>query len=282
MNVSVVMASHDNPSGLKNTIASILNQDFDGFELVIIDDRSTNPETISFLHQLESDYPRKIMVIFKSRNEGLTRALIDGCAVARGEYIARIDAGDIMVPKNRLSIQYDFLSKNSDHVITGGCCEIFDFLNMRIYRTRPILDESEISSKSSTRVVFAHVTVMFRKDSYFKSGGYDPLRYYGQDGELWSRLLQHGRGHNFAKVFARAPMYADSISVGSNNKQQLQRIYNNLRLFLKGDAVIKPLLNILSALAQYFLPIKARIRLRYMMHTEYISKITGEKQLTDY
>ena len=96
------MSTYNDTACLAESIDSVLTQDFTDFEFVIVNDGSPDPRTAQVL----AEYARRdvrIRVITKA-NEGLTRALIDGCKASRGEYIARIDVGDAMV-SNRLQRQ---------------------------------------------------------------------------------------------------------------------------------------------------------------------------------
>ena len=92
--VSIVMGAHDDAHWLGETVESVLTQTFAEFEFIIVDDGSTDPRVGEILSAYQRQDPR-IRVIGK-RNEGLTAALIDGCNVASGEFIARIDVGDAM------------------------------------------------------------------------------------------------------------------------------------------------------------------------------------------
>lgn len=108
MEVSVLMSTYNDSAYLAESIDSVLSQDFTDFEFIIVNDGSPDLRTAQIL----GDYAlrdARIRVVSKV-NQGLTRALVDGCAAARGEYIARIDVGDVMTP-DRLRRQAEALDR---------------------------------------------------------------------------------------------------------------------------------------------------------------------------
>src|SRR5262245_61573626 len=88
--VSVVMSVYNGADKLGETIDSILSQDGISLEFIVVNDGS-NDESEGFLNNCAKRDPR--IRVLHQENQGLTRALINGCALARGEYIARQDAG---------------------------------------------------------------------------------------------------------------------------------------------------------------------------------------------
>jgi glycosyltransferase involved in cell wall biosynthesis len=100
--ISVVMGVCNDADILPETLASVLAQTERDFEFIVVDDGSSDPRVGEILADVARRDAR-LRVVTKS-NEGLTRALIDGCAAARGTYVARIAAGDVMAP-DRLARQ---------------------------------------------------------------------------------------------------------------------------------------------------------------------------------
>ncbi len=116
MRVSVVMSTYNDAAHLPASIESVLSQDLADFEFIIVNDGSPDPRTAGIL----ADYARRdprVRVITK-QNEGLTKALIEGCAAARGEYLARIDVGDTMTP-DRLRRQSEVLDRHPEVVFVS-------------------------------------------------------------------------------------------------------------------------------------------------------------------
>lgn len=193
--VSVVMGTHNDAAVLGASIDSVLGQDFGDFEFVIVNDGSPDPGTAVVL----ADYARldaRVRVITKA-NEGLTKALIDGCAVARGEYIARIDVGDRYLP-GRLTQQLQFLSGHPEVALlscgTRYLTEAGDYLYECAFHENPQEATRLLRADSPAvlRGVTHHGATMFRRLDYERVGGYRWQLYFAQDMDLWMRLTDRG------------------------------------------------------------------------------------------
>ena len=122
--VSVVMSFYNCELYILDAIQSILNQTFGDFELICIDDASTDRSAII----LESIKDPRIIIIYNDKNMGVAKSVNRGVAIAQGELIARMDADDISFT-DRLEKQVKFLIKNPKVVATGGQCIIIDEVN---------------------------------------------------------------------------------------------------------------------------------------------------------
>ena len=91
--VSVVLSVYNGQDSIGETINSILNQTFTDFELIIVNDCSTDNTTV-LLNKFT--YDKRVIIIFNDKNIGLTKSLIKGISFSKGELIARIDSGDLM------------------------------------------------------------------------------------------------------------------------------------------------------------------------------------------
>lgn len=273
--VSVVMGVYNGADTLEATIKSILNQSFRDFELIIVNDGS-DANTTNLLNHLNLQDSR-ITVLSKKRNEGLTKALITGCQVARGDYVARIDNGDLMVPRQRLYLQSKALDSDTELVLVGGGMDVVDLVNKDVYRSRNFpLNDKDIRTRIMTDSIFAHMTVMFRRAAYQECGGYNPACYTGQDSELWPRMLEIGKGVILNEIFAIATMRPDSISVKQNNRQIWAAIGREWAGVCKREISLKKIKRIALYLIKLLIPIKLRVRLRYRKNFKYIEKYTGD------
>ena len=183
--VSVIMSVYNGEKYLHEAVESILNQTFKDFEFIIINDGSTDRTG----DMLES-YADERMVIINQDKIGLTKALNRGLSLARGEYIARMDADDVSLPE-RLGQQVAFLDKNTDVALVGcNFYEIDDSGNI-IAKKEVTLENEEIKWRLLFHNCFGHSTTVFRKECFSAVGGYDESIVYSQDYDLWLRISQH-------------------------------------------------------------------------------------------
>lgn len=186
--VSVLMPTYNAERYLKEAIESILTQTFADFELIIINDGSTD-STEQIIHSFGD--PR-IRYIKNIKNIGLSPTLNIGLKEATGTYIARMDADDISYP-TRLEKQVDFLNKNPDYGIVGCMYIVMD--QKRVPYEAGGLDfrhEAEIKLCLFGSNVFVHGETMFRSSIIIK----DELRYNSaynpcEDYDLWIRMSAH-------------------------------------------------------------------------------------------
>ncbi len=114
--VSVLMPVYNGELFLSDALESILNQNYSDFELILIDDGSTD-KTPEILHQF-ARMDKRIIVFTHGSNLGLTKSLSSGLAKCRGEFIARHNADDLSEPE-RLACQVDFFIDHSDYGLVG-------------------------------------------------------------------------------------------------------------------------------------------------------------------
>ena len=198
--VSVVMSVYNGAGHLAETLDSVLSQQDCDFEFIVVDDGSSD-NTATILDEYASRDTR--LCVIHQENTGLTRALIRGCAEARGEFIARQDAGDISLP-GRLKLQSDFLQKHPEAVMTGCAVQFTGPLHEPLYTaSKPmlqldagfrILDIAHLSGPPH------HGATMFRRDAYQKAGGYRAAFVVAQDIDLWLRLSEQGQCLGMAEV----------------------------------------------------------------------------------
>lgn len=207
--VSVVMGTYDDAATLAAAVDSVLSQSFADFEFIIVNDGSPDPDTAAIL----ADFARRdsrVQVITKA-NEGLTKALIAGCAAARGEYIARQDADDVSLP-GRLAAQVALLDAHPDVVLctSGVRCVAPGGEAIETLSTSSSIEEQTRRLREDMVGVPAHGCVMFRRVAYTAVGGYRWPFYYAQDSDLWLRLIEVGSAGS-----APGPFYELRESTGS-------------------------------------------------------------------
>ncbi len=224
--ISVVLGVFNDAGRLPPTLDSILAQTFGDFELIAVNDGSSDPDTVRFLSEYAARDPR-IRILSKT-HEGLTRALRDGCAAARGRYIARVDAGDAM-REDRLAKQREALARAPEAVLATCWTEVCgpEWEPLWTERGRPTPPEGarvEPDEPGANLVhgPTSHVSAFFRRSAYQVAGGYRPEFYYGQDWDLWYRLAPIGRFLMVPEALQRIRLFPDSLS--SLHRERQERI----------------------------------------------------------
>jgi len=217
--ISVVMSVYNGADTLDETVESILTQEDVDLEYIIVNDGSTDG-TAEILDQYARSDSR--VIVIHQENRGLTRSLIRGCAKARGEFIARQDAGDVSLP-GRLSRQIKLFSKD-ENVVMVSCGTRFvgpegEFLYDVMQTDESsntglrVLEIDKISGPSS------HGAVMFRRSAYLAVGGYRAEFKYAQDLDLWVRLAELGDHRVLPAICFQASYFPGTISAEKRTQQ---------------------------------------------------------------
>ena len=183
--VTVLMPAYNGEKYLREAVDSILNQTFTEFEFLIIDDGSTD-KTWQILQEY-AGMDQRIVLVQNDNNLGLAKSLNKGLGMAKGEYIARMDADDISLPE-RLAFQVAFLDENPNIGLVGSSVQLIStdgFLGS-VWRYPTI--HSFILWSLFFHTPIAHSTVIFRSTVIKRVGGYDYTLIANQDRDLWQRL----------------------------------------------------------------------------------------------
>lgn len=216
--ISILLAVFNGGHTIKKTLKSIYNQTYKDWELIVVDDGSFD-NTMAILAQAKKQYPGKIHIFKNKKNIGLTKSLIRAAKKARGEYLTRIDSGDLFLSE-KLGKQVRFLSENKDYGIVGcNGVTFFDTLGKIGKRTCFPLTNKEIKKTILKKNPFVHSAIMMRREIYEKAGGYNSKIPFAQDYDLWFRVLQLGKAANLKWVGVHRFMDSNSISYKNQNAQ---------------------------------------------------------------
>lgn len=189
--ISVIMPVYNGDKYLKESIGSILEQDFKDFEFIIIDDGSVD-KTKDILKSISD---RRLVLIENKRNMGVSKSINKGLKIARGEYIARCDADDIY-RKDRFKKQNDFLDRNKEYVVVGSNASIIDDLGNFVKEDCMPETDQQIRKTILIRNPMFHPSVMIRRSIINKLGGYRDIFNGAEDYDLWFRMLKCGNLYN--------------------------------------------------------------------------------------
>lgn len=232
--ISILMSVNNGEKYLKEAVESMLNQTYTDFEFIIINDASTDSTDLI----LNSFSDKRIILHKNQTNLGLTKSLNIGLKLARGEYVARMDADDISLP-GRLKIQKEFLDSHKDIVAVGGEIEVIDSNNNGVGFKKSLTDPEKIRFALLMANQINHPAVMFRRKEILDSGGYNEEFLFVQDFELWSRLSKIG--HRFSNIptpLIRYRFHGESITQGKDSKEKayffaVQVIKQNISRYVK-------------------------------------------------
>jgi hypothetical protein len=185
---------------LRASIENVLAQSFRDFELIIVDDGSTDgTATIA-----RSYGDPRVRLISHERNRGLSAALNHGLDAARAGLVARQDADDLSHP-SRLATQYAFLSARPDVALAGSQAAAIDADGRRRAPIDRSLEHLSIRWYGLFDNPFIHTSVMFRRDVIRECGGFDAaFDPYSQDYALWIKVM---RAHPVANLPERLVTY---------------------------------------------------------------------------
>lgn len=226
--VSVVMSVYNGADTLCESIQSVLSQEDVDFEFIIVNDGSTDASA-SVLEGFAAADPR--IRLLHQTNQGLTKALIHGCALARGQYIARQDCGDRSLP-GRLRAEIDVMESHPDIAMVSCGTRVVGPQGEPLYDVA--LTEAEASAGLLTldlgrlRGPAHHGSTLFRRDLYARVGGYREQFYFAQDLDLWTRLVEQGR-----HVAIPDLLYQAAFTLGSISSLQRQRQIECAKLILE-------------------------------------------------
>ncbi len=208
--VSVLMPVYNCEKYIFESVKSVLNQTFTDFELIIIDDCSTDA-TLSIIKSINDS---SIILIEKPKNSGYTDSLNHGISIAKGTYIARMDGDDICMPE-RFEKQVAFLNANREVILCGTAIQIIGSDKV----LKHPLKHEEILVKLCFGTSFCHPSIMVRKEILLENN-YNKNFEPAEDYELWTRLAFLGKLANLDTVLLQYREHPNQIS-NTNTSVQL-------------------------------------------------------------
>lgn len=224
--VSVVMPVYNGVLYIEEAVQSILDQTFTDFELIIIDDGSTDGTT-DLLKTLKDT---RIKLIFFEKNKGVSSATNQGFKEAKGTYIARMDGDDISV-KERFEKQVGVLESNPDIIVCGGLVQYLGG-NNNVIGFKETHDEIITELLISCSICMG--ASMFRRET-LQGYYYDETRRSGEDYEFWTRVAWKGKMYNIQEVLLLYRVHVQQASIMHKPQQIIDDVEIRLQLFKKLD-----------------------------------------------
>ena len=205
--VSVILAAYNAETFLPAALESVLSQSFRDFEVLLIDDGST--DATPTIADSFASRDNRIRVIHQ-KNQGLAMSLNRGLELARGEFIARMDADDECLPE-RFERQVQFLRAHPDVGICGTWMKVIGSKKGGIWKHPS--DDASIKSRLMFRTALCHPTVMARRNLFDQHGlRYDPSHRHTEDYDLWSRLIPLTNFANLEEILYLYRRYSGQVT----------------------------------------------------------------------
>ena len=204
MSVSVILAVHNGEAYVERCLKSISAQTFNNFEVIIVDDASTD-NSKALIEKFKTSLP-ELTFIENHENLGLTKSLNLGLKAARRRYIARIDHDDAW-PPDHLEAAVAFFDADPTMHLVGH--------NPYNPKDADVVQFKDIMCRN----VFVHSSVLFKRLLLDSPIFYDENLRYSQDHELWLRILKHGNGIASASLEISETKDGANISVTRRRAQ---------------------------------------------------------------
>lgn len=223
--ISVVLPVYNAEKYVREAVESVLAQTFSNFELIVINDGSTD-RSGSILRDLAA-VDRRVVLVDRP-NGGLVSALNEGIKLARAGLIARMDADDIVMP-DRFAEQYRRMSDAPELGAIGSFILIVDADGAIIRQGDYPVSEGDVGSFLEVGCPFAHPTVMMRKEAVVAAGGYRKAFSHAEDYDLWLRIHELGYAlGNIPKPLLKYRVHDTNVSLVHREQQELATVIAKL------------------------------------------------------
>ena len=247
--VSVLMLTYNRPQFIGNAIESILAQQFQEWELLVVHD-GLNRQIPAIVREWQERDPR--ILYFHRENPGnIAEASNFGISRARGEYIAVLDDDDTWAAPAKLSEQIGFLDTHGEHCSCGGGVIVIDPAGREQMRYLKPEHDEQIKRRALMANPMAHSTTLYRREAALRVGGYDETLAGFQDWDLWLKLGKTGKLYNFPEYFLHYRVWQGSGSFhqSKGNTESALRITRRYRNDYRGFPIAYPMALLYNAYA---------------------------------
>lgn len=222
--LSVVLPVRNGTPYIGEAVRSILTQTYRDFELVIVDDGSTDG-TLDIITAFQKDDPR--VRLERNPGSGLVDGLNHGIAVSTAPLIARMDADDVALP-SRLRRQVDFLNEHPEIAVVGSHVTYIDEFGKPAGDAGVLPQTPEDIARHLLKgCCLRHPTVVMRREAVEKAGGYRRELLDAEDYDLWLRMAEQAALTNLPDVLLLYRVHSGQVS---ERKKWMQRLSRNLAL----------------------------------------------------
>lgn len=234
--VSVIIPTYNRGHFIGDAIASVLSQDFADFELIVVDDGSTDQTEAAVLKFSDAR-----VIYVRQENSGRSHARNRALALSRGGYIAFLDSDDMYLP-GKLSLQVDYLDRHSSVGMVYTSAHCVD------YSGNPLKDNyiASVSGWIYGSVAFFRPvtitlpTVMARRELFTLAGQFDENMHRFEDTDMWRRISKITQINALPAFTCKLRTHADNTLASQNPKQIMSALDYYVEKILREDQVIKP------------------------------------------
>ncbi len=239
--VTVLMSVYNGVAFLREALRSVLDQSFEDFEFLIIDDASTDAS----VSLIQSYADQRIRLVVNETNTGQAPSLNKGLDLASGEYIARLDQDDVCLPM-RLERQVALLDVRPDVCVACTWEHTIDQKGRRVRDWRSTISDFGVFLGTLTLGLCPvwHPSTMFRRDRVLALGGYDPSFAPAEDYDLWTRIaLARLSGAIVPEFLVLQRVHGGRQSITSRSVQEdnTRRAHEKFIAEVSGDSHIEAL-----------------------------------------
>ena len=269
-NISIILPTYNGASRIRRAIESVIAQSYTDWELLVIDDGSTDAtgEVVEAFVLRDA----RIRYTKNEHNLGIQKTLNRGLHIAQGGYIARIDDDDIWSDAGKLQKQVEFLSSHPDHVLVGTGVIVVDEAGSEMLRYRLPQTDSAIRAKILSKNCFVHSSVLFVKRAALQFGGYSQssTTLHIEDYDLWLKLGVIGKFANISEYAVTFTLREGGLS-SQHKKEQFEknraliekyrrmypgyttaRFWSWVRVHIYGFLMRRPLRNVVTPLLRFY------------------------------
>jgi len=219
--LSVIMSVHNEENNLHKSLNSIVNQTYKKWELIIIDDNSSDNSLKIILEFCKKD--QRIKYFRNSENKGIPYSLNRALKLSQGKFIARMDGDDFAI-ENRFKMQLKFLENNPKIDILGGGALIHNTCTGLTSKVLMPEYHNEIINQLFKTSPFIHPTIMAKKEFFIKNSFYNENYKNSEDYELFFRASRNSIYHNLQDIL---------IEYNFNEKLIYKRLYGSILVRFK-------------------------------------------------
>lgn len=211
--VSVCIITYNRESYLKEAIDSVISQTFSDWELIIVDNGSSDNSVDGIIKPYASKDSR--IRLFLNNDNRIAYSRNFALSKCSGKYVAILDSDDVWMDINKLEEQSRFLENHTDYVLLGGLGIMIDNKGNEKGKLTRLIEDADIRKKMLSYDNFIHSSVMFVREKVLNCGGYDESLSIADDYELWLRLGCVGKFANLSKEIVKYRIHNNNASLGS-------------------------------------------------------------------